>query len=399
MTKTTVDAGDEAGSKISRRNLLKLGGSLAVGAGLGAALAPGSSRALDSSGAGALSPGVAPSPIIDIHRHCMPGPSSTLEGLVQSAVHMRLGFDENDAHPSATLEGISSVIYRDMRDIDLQVQKQDEAGVTKGLLSFSMMLEISCEALWLPSSQVARRLNDATAALVARYPTQLDFMVMVNPFEESSVEECERCLRDHGAKGINIGTSWEGRFLDSPEIDPFWEYAQDRGAPIFLHPPMVPIGHEQMNLYKLEEVVGRPFDTTMTVSRMIYSGVFDRYPGLRIVLPHMGGGLLNVIGRLDFGHRLGYEGLPEGQAAVCERKPSEYLRTNLYVDTMGFSAAGIRHCIEVFGADRVLFGTDYGPVPISPSEHIDLVKSLGLSPEDEAKIFWKNASDLFGLAV
>ena len=66
---------------------------------------------------------------------------------------------------------------------------------------------------------------------------------------------------------------------------------------------------------------------------------------------------------------------------------------------MGFSAAGMRHCIEVFGADRVLFGTDYGPVPISPAEHIDLVKSLGLSPEDEAGIFWKNASDLFGLAV
>ena len=227
---------------------------------------------------------------------------------------------------------------------------------------------------------------------------KIDISIAVR-FDEGSIEECERCLRDHGAKGISIGTSWQGRFLDSPELDPFWEYAQDRGAAIFLHPPMVPIGHEQMNLYKLEEVVGRPFDTTMTVSRMIYSGVFDRHPGLRIVLPHMGGGLLNVIGRLDFSHRLGYEGLPEGQAAVCERKPSEYLRTNLHVDTMGFSAAGMRHCIEVFGADRVLFGTDYGPVPISPAEHIDLVKSLGLSPEDEAGIFWKNASDLFGLAA
>jgi aminocarboxymuconate-semialdehyde decarboxylase len=329
----------------------------------------------------------------------MPQPASTIEELVQSAANMRLGFDESEAHPSVTLEGISSVIYRDLGDIDLQIQRQDEAGVTKSLLSFCMMLEISSWALWLPSSQVARRLNDATAALVARYPSKLDFMVVVNPFDRSSVEECERCLGDRGAKGISIGTSWQGRFLDSEEVDPFWEYAEKQAAPIFLHPPMVPIGHRKMNAYKLEEVVGRPFDTTMAVARMIYAGVFDRYPGLRIVLPHMGGGLPNVIGRLDFGHRLGYEGLPEGQAAVCERRPSEYLRTNLYVDTMGFSAAGIRHCIEVFGADRVLFGTDYGPVPISPAEHIDIVKGLGLSLEDEARIFWKNASDLFGLAV
>jgi aminocarboxymuconate-semialdehyde decarboxylase len=399
MRKTTLDDRDAASSKLSRRDLLKLSGSMALGAGLGGVLAPDSSKALASSGPGAAAPSVGPTPIIDIHRHCMPQPSSTIEELVRSAANMRLGFDETDAYPSVTLEGISSVIYRDLRDIDLQVQRQDEAGVTKSLLSFCMMLEISSRALLLPSSQVAKRLNDATAGLVARYPTKLDFMVMVNPFDRSSIEECERCLRNNGAKGISIGTSWKGRFLDSAEIDPFWEYAQDEGAPIFLHPPMLPIGHEKMNAYKLEEVVGRPFDTTMTISRMIYAGVFDRYPGLRVVLPHMGGGLLNVIGRLDFGHRLGYEGLPEGQAAVCKRRPSEYLKTNLYVDTMGFSAAGIRHCIEVFGADRVLFGTDYGPVPISPVEHIHIVKGLGLSLEDEAKIFWKNASDLFDLAV
>ncbi len=154
-----------------------------------------------------------------------------------------------------------------------------------------------------------------------------------------------------------------------------------------------------MALYKLEEIVGRPFDTTMTITRMIYSGIFDRYPGLQVVLPHMGGGLPNIIGRLDFGYRLGYEGLPSGEEAVCERKPSEYLRTNLYADTMGFSAAGIRQCIELFGVDRVLFGSDYPPVPISPKEHIDIVRSLGLAGEDEERILWKNANNLFHLGV
>ena len=84
---------------------------------------------------------------------------------------------------------------------------------------------------------------------------------------------------------------------------------------------------------------------------------------------------------------------------MCERLPSEYLRTNLYVDTMGFSAAGIKHCIELFGVDRVLFGSDYPPVPISPREHIDIVKSLGLTREEEEKILWKNANSLFHLGL
>jgi len=78
--------------------------------------------------------------------------------------------------------------------------------------------------------------------------------------------------------------------------------------------------------------------------------------------------------------------------------PSEYLRANLYADIMGFSSHGIRHCIELFGTDRMLFGTDYPAVNISPVEHIQLIRSLGLGKENEDKIFWKNAKDLFKLA-
>jgi len=260
-----------------------------------------------------------------------------------------------------------------------------------------MLLETLSQLLRLPASQVARRLNDATAGLVAKYPTKLAFLVAVNPFNAASIGECERCFKEYDAKGVGIGTSWNGIFLDSPQADPFWEYAQDRDVAIFVHPPLVPIGHKQMNCYKLEEMVGRPFDTAMTASRMILSGLFDRYPRLKIVLPHMGGGLPCVVGRLDFGHRLGYEGLPDGQAARCERQPSAYLRTNIYVDTMGFSPTGIQQCIALLGPDRVLFVTDYAAVPISPKEHVDIIRGLRLSQDDESRILWKNASGLFKL--
>jgi hypothetical protein len=103
-------------------------------------------------------------------------------------------------------------------------------------------------------------------------------------------------------RGPSDHVELHGQFLDTEAAFPFWEWAQDREVPIFIHPPRVPIGHDQqMDQYKLDELVGRPFDTAMALARMILSGLFDRYPRLKIAVAHMGGGLLPVMGRLDFG--------------------------------------------------------------------------------------------------
>jgi hypothetical protein len=115
-----------------------------------------------------------------------------------------------------------------------------------------------------------------------------------------------------------------------------------------------------MDQFKLDELIGRPFDTAMTLARMILSGLFDRYPRLKIVVAHMGGGLLPCMGRLDFGWRLGCEGMPEDSVIRCKKLPSDYLRL-LHVDTMGFWAPHVREAVEVFGADRVMFGTTTAP--------------------------------------
>lgn len=334
--------------------------------------------------------------IIDVHRHCLAKPP---EGLMRTILEKRIHWREIEQYAVTTFKGISSIVYPELMDIDAQVRGQDEAGITKGILSFSMALETMVKALFFaPEDELTRRLNDATVAMVHRYPDKLNFMAIINPFNKNCIKECERCIDMLGAKGINISTSWDGMFLDSADLNHFWEFVQERDVAVFLHPPQVPIGHEYMDIYKLEEIVGRPFDTAMTVARMIYSGVFDRFPKLNIVLPHMGGGLPMIVGRLDFGYRLGYDGLPKEQVPVCRRKPSEYFRTNLYVDTMGFAPTGIKHIIDLFGVDRVLFGSDYAAVPISPKEQVDIVKSLGLSHEDEEKILWKNANALFKIA-
>lgn len=337
-------------------------------------------------------------PIIDVHRHCMAAPSNVAEKMIEKIFKNRIHWREEHSGTTIKVSGVSTIVYQDLMDIDAQVQAQDDAGITVSLLSFSMQYELMCSKLFVaPEKLLAKRLNDRTAELVAKHPGKLAFMANVNPATRSSVTECERCFSQLGAKGVNISTSWQGEFLDSEKLNHFWEYTDSQQVPIFLHPPLLPIGYRKMNKYRLEEVVGRPFDTAMTVSNMIYSGVFDRYPRLLVVLPHMSGGLPNILGRLDFGYRLGYEALPKGEAAVCKRKPSDYLKTNLYADVMGFSPAGVRHCIELFGADRLLFGSDYPAVNISPKEHVDLVKNLGLCQEDLERILWKTANDLFRL--
>src|SRR4029078_12097204 len=128
------------------------------------------------------------------------------------------------------------------------------------------------------------------------------------------------------------------------------EWAQDRQAPIFIHPPRVPIGNEQqMDQFKLDELIGRPFDTAMALARMILAGLFHRYPRLKIVVAHMGGGLLPCMGRLDFGYRLGCEGMPEHSVIKCKRMPSEYLKL-LHDDNMGVQAASERHGVDGFSA-------------------------------------------------
>ena len=144
----------------------------------------------------------------------------------------------------------------------------------------------------------------------------------------------------------------------------------------------------------------RAFDQllAMALARMILSGLLDRFPRLKICVAHMGGGLLPVMGRLDFGWRLGSEGMPERAKIRCRELPSHYL-SRLHVDTMGFWAPHVREAIEVFGADRVMFGTDYGPVPLDPKEHIDIVNELAISAADKENILWRNAARFFNLDV
>ena len=117
--------------------------------------------------------------------------------------------------------------------------------------------------------------------------------------------------------------------------------------------------------YRLNEAVGRPFDSTVNGARMIGSGVFDRHPKLQMLIVHMGGELASVLGRLEFNWHLNYNRVrnpPAARPYTNKRPPSDYFKTNILVDCMGFNPIGLRAAVEMCGVDRVVFGSDYGPI-------------------------------------
>jgi aminocarboxymuconate-semialdehyde decarboxylase len=294
--------------------------------------------------------------------------------------------------------GLPAVSYHDMYDFDLQQEVCAKAGITNRLISTPFAAEGISWASKSPAIDIVKSVNDQIAATVARSSGNWGLGTL-NPLDASHIAEGERCLRSLDFKGLLICSSWHGRFLDGEDAFPFWEWAQDQEVPIFIHPPRVPIGNEQqMDQYKLDELVGRPFDTAMALARMILSGLLDRFPRLKILVAHMGGALLPCMGRLDFGWRLGCDGMPERAVIRCKDRPSDYLKL-LSVDTMGFFAPHVREVVEVFGVDRVMLGTDYGPVPIDPKEHVDIVDGLAIPTADKQKILWRNAAKFFNLPV
>jgi aminocarboxymuconate-semialdehyde decarboxylase len=330
-------------------------------------------------------------PIIDIHTHCTARRRDDRFGLAQAMRATPAG-----RNVVTSYRGLPAVAYHEMFDLDLQQEVSAKAGITGRIISNPFAAEVASAVSRSSALDVVRHFNDQTAALLAQANGNWG-LGTINPLDASHIAEGERCLGPLGFKGLLINSSWHGRFIDGEDAFAFWEWAQDRQVPVFIHPPRVPIGHDQqMDQYKLDELVGRPFDTAMALARMILSGLLDRYARLKIVVAHMGGALLPVIGRLDLGWRLGCEGMPERAVIKCAKLPSAYL-AGLNVDTMGLWAPHVREAVEVFGAERVMLGTDYGPVPIDPSEHISIVRELALSAADKENIMWRNAARFFNL--
>src|ERR1700734_3074419 len=334
--------------------------------------------------------------IIDTHRHIF-GPK-----LRQKFVE-NIGFDDTKPLPQANAGEM--FFYRESVDVDYSMEIQQKSGVTLCVNSYGGEIETCAQSIIKASTiDTLKFLHDESFELQDRFPKDIVSMANAHALEENTRDVIDPLISNNEACAISICSSYgagpDQVFLDSPKAEWLWEYAQDKDVLVHIHPPLGSIGDAAMKEYRLIEAVGRPFDTALTAARMIYSGVFDKYPKLKVLFVHMGGAIAPVVCRLDWNWDLNYKGIrnpPIQKVDKNLRKPSEYFKSNIYVDSMGPSAICLKVMIEMCGIERVLFGTDFGPVPMSPKVHIDLVDDTISDANDREKVFSTNALALFRL--
>ncbi len=204
----------------------------------------------------------------------------------------------------------------------------------------------------------------------------------------AAAKELERAAK-LGLRGVEIPPKVVERQLDEPDFEIFWEAAEALQMVVCIHPfEAAPTG--ALTRYFLGNLVGNLYDTGLAAALLIYGGVLERHPNLRLVLYHAGGALPALVARLDMGYRL----VPECRSAI-PRPPSSYAN-QFYFDIIAHSRTMLSYLVQTYGADRFVVGSDY-PLPAGLAHPVDEVKALGLAPDDENKILGANARHLLRL--
>jgi aminocarboxymuconate-semialdehyde decarboxylase len=274
----------------------------------------------------------------------------------------------------------------DMFDIGHRLREMDRKGIDIRILSLSTPNVY----YWGAAEQVAiaRQVNDALARLVRAHPDRfvgLASLPLADP--EAALAELERAIGELGMKGVIIGSNVDGMAMNDARMEPVWARINALRLPVFEH-PMFPKNTEGLGEFELPLRVGLIFDTTLAATRMIYGGVFERYPDFPYIMGHTGGALLTILERLDNGYKL----FPDCRKFIT-RPPSEFAK-KLYYDTCAFYAPALKMAIESVGTSQLLFGTD-DPFIDADTKHVE---RLALAPADQAAILGGNAARLFGLS-
>jgi aminocarboxymuconate-semialdehyde decarboxylase len=279
-------------------------------------------------------------------------------------------------------------LHARISQVEARLSDMDAEGVDIQAIScvpFVMYPEVSA-ALGLT---VARINNDALATACARHPERFVPLASV-PLQDppAAARELER-VAHLGLRGVEIPPNVRGQGLDEPQFEVFWEAAEALRLVVCIH-PFEAAPHGMLARYNLGNLVGNPYDTGLAAALLIYGGILERHPDLRVLLYHGGGAFPSLIGRLDMGYRV----YPECQTAI-PRPPSTYIN-QLAFDVIAFQRDMLRHLITCYGADRLVVGSDY-PLPAGLAHPVAEVKALGLDAAAERAVLGGNASRLLRL--
>ncbi len=232
---------------------------------------------------------------------------------------------------------------------------------------------------------LSKILNDHIADVVQEFPHRFIGLGTL-PMQDTklAIEELERCMKDLGLAGVQIGSHINDMNLDDERLFPIFEAAADLGASIFIHPWDM-MGQKQMSKYWLPWLVGMPAETSLAICSMIFGGVFERLPNLRVAFAHGGGSFPATIGRI--GH--GFDVRPDLCAVDNNVHPSQYLG-KFYLDSLVHSPEMLRYIVDLMGEDKIALGTDY-PFPLGELSPGKLIGGMDFSDELKQKLLALNA--------
>ncbi len=296
-------------------------------------------------------------------------------------------------------------------DLDQRFRIMDEFGDYRQILSIASP---PLESIAKPevSPTLARIANDGMAELVHQYPDRfLGFVAslpMNNP--DALAKEIDRAIQELGARGVQVFSNVEGRPLDEPEFSVVWESLVHYDLPVWIHPARGPDFPdylvEKKSKYEIWWTLGWPYETSVTMARLVFSGLFDRFPNLKIITHHMGGMIPYFEGREGPGwDQLGTRTSDEDLGILLKtlkKRPLDYFK-QFYGDTALFGSFSATKCgLDFFGVDHVLFASD---CPFDPQQGmyirdtIRVIKQLEISEQARNQIFQGNARRLLELPV
>ena len=336
---------------------------------------------------------------IDIHHHYVPdrvvgeakqhGKALGIEVFEDNDGAIRFSFNHGPRYP--LLQGLT--------DVERRLEMMEKGKISMAALDPSTQL-LGYDLEGEQAESWCRLYNECVKEFLKKYPDRFTAMAAVPIQEpERAATVLEHAITRLGFRGAYIPSNFNHHYYDSEEFDPFWAKAQELDVLVFMHPDN-PAGTELMGSFGLRLVCGNPADTTFSLGLLIYSGVFDRFPNLKLCTCHGGGFFPYHVSRFDREYLTGRQSTRRADrpnAPRCTTAPSAYLK-NLYFDTLVYDLDTLEFLRRKVGADHLMLGTDF-PYALGDWLCVDKVEALPASEAEKQMILAGNARKLLKISV